>query len=95
MLKQIYTSSLQRTVVDITRVVLSDVWSLQTAVITYKFRLESSSGSVFYRQCALMHGDRGRGANLPREGGETAPPPAPKLTIAIFENDFVVLEEQL
>lgn len=77
MLKQIYTSSLQRTVVDITRVVLSDVWSLQTAVITYKFRLESSSGSVFYRQCALMHGDKGRGAKPLRE--ERKPPPRQKI----------------
>lgn len=42
MLKQIYTSSLLHSVVDITRVVLSDIWRLQTAVITYKFRLESS-----------------------------------------------------
>lgn len=97
MLKQICTSSLLRSTVDRTRLVPSDVRSLQAAVITYRFRLESTSGSVFSRQCALMHGDKGQGgAEPPRErerGGGIKKQPQ-KLTIAIFENDFVVLEEQ-
>lgn len=54
---------------------------------THKFRLESSSGSGFYSQCAPTHGAKGRGAKPPREGGggknDNSPSPFLKM-ISLF-----------
>lgn len=61
------------------------MWSLQAAVITYKFRLESTSGSVCTEISDREQSHRERVKKQNKK----------KLTIAIFENDFVVLEEQL